>query len=120
MKDRLALAILLVLSWIILFIFQKYLPIQSAIYVLLFFMSMYVCTVNAAQLHQKRKIKKLIKKGNYKEKLLEQLNYEPFVSIIIPAHNEENVIANTVKSILDNYLEEKIYNLRNLNIYICQ
>lgn len=101
MKDRLALAILLVLSWIILFIFQKYVPIQSAIYVLLFFMSVYVCMVNAAQLHQKRKIKKLIKTKSFKERFFDQSTYEPFVSIIIPAHNEENVIENTVKNILE-------------------
>ena len=60
MKDRLILLILLVLSWIILFIFQKYLPIQSAVYVLLILMSVYSFLMHAAQFHQKRKLKRKI------------------------------------------------------------
>lgn len=100
MKDRLILAILLVLSWIILFVFQKYLPIQSAIYVLLAMMIAYAALIHAADFHKKRKIKKLIKKGEYKDKTLENLNYEPFVSIVIPAHNEEKVIEATINNIL--------------------
>lgn len=100
MKDRLALAVLLVISWIILFIFQKYLPIQSAIYLLLALMTFYLFLIEASQSHQKRKIKKLIKKGVYKGKFTDELNYEPFVSIIIPSHNEEKVIRETVENIL--------------------
>ncbi len=100
LKDRIILAILLVLSWIILFIFHKYMPIQSAIYVLFAFMAIYAALIHVAEFHQRRKIKKLIKKGIYKNKLLENINYEPFVSIIIPAHNEEKVIKDTVKNIL--------------------
>ncbi len=100
MKNRIILSILLVLSWIILFIFQKYLPIQSAIYVLFAFMITYAFLIHAADFHKKRKIKKLIQKGVYKGKTLEDLNYEPFVSIVVPAHNEEKVIENTIKNIL--------------------
>ncbi len=100
MKDRLILSILLVLSWIILFIFQKYVPIQSAIYVLFTLMIAYAALIHAADFHQKRKIKKLIKKGAYKDKTIEDLDYKPFVSIVIPAHNEEKVIQDTVKNIL--------------------
>ena len=100
MRDRIILAILLVLSWIILFVFQKYIPIQSAIYVLFGLMVAYASLIHAAEFHQKRKLKKLIKKGIYKGKTFEELNYEPFVSIIIPAHNEEKVIKDTVENIL--------------------
>lgn len=100
MKDRLALAALLVISWIILFIFQKYVPIQSAIYLLLGFMTFYTVFIEAAQYHQRRKIKKLIKQGLYKGKFTNEVNYEPFVSIIIPAHDEEKVISKTVENIL--------------------
>ena len=100
MRDRLALATLLILSLIILFIFQKYLPIQSAIFILLAFMTFYIFLIETAQLHQRRKIKKMIKQGIYKGKFTNELNYEPFVSIIIPAHNEENVIKDTIKNIL--------------------
>ncbi len=100
LKDRLTLAILLVISWIILFIFQKYMPIQSAVYVLFCFMFLYSLLIYIGEFHKKRKIKKLIKKGLYKDKSLENADYEPFVSIIIPAHNEEKVIKSTIENIL--------------------
>ena len=100
MKDRLILAIRLILSWIILFIFQKYVPIQSAIFVLMIMMGIYAGLIQAAEFHQRRKIKKLIKKGIYEERTFENTNYEPFVSIIIPAHNEEKVIENTIENIM--------------------
>lgn len=100
MKDRLALAVFIAVSWIILFIFQKYVPIQSAVYLLLGFMTLYAVFIEAAQLHQRRKIKKLIKQGIYMGKFTYELNYEPFVSIIIPSHNEEKVIEKTAENIL--------------------
>lgn len=100
MKDRLALAILIIISWVILFIFQKYVPIQSAIYLLLAFMTLYMSLIQLAMSHQKRKIKKLIKKGLYKGRFSFEVNYEPFVSIIVPSHNEENVIRETADNLL--------------------
>ena len=100
MKDRIILAILLIFSWIILFIFHKYMPSQLAIYVFLALMIFYASLIQAAEFHQRRKIKKLIKKGIYKSKNFGNTDYEPFVSIIIPAHNEEKVIEDTVKNIL--------------------
>ena len=100
MKDRLVLAILLIFSWIILFVFQKYLPVQSAIYIVFSIVIIYTFLIHVSMFHNERKIKKLIKKGKYKEITFEGLNYEPFVSIIIPAYNEEKVIKNTVKNIL--------------------
>jgi len=109
MKDRLILSILLILSWIILFIFQKYVPIQSAIYVLFGLMIGYAVLIHAADFHKKRKIKKLMKKGAYKGKTFEDMENEPSVSIVIPAHNEENVIEETIKNILS--LDYKNYEL---------
>lgn len=100
MKDRLALLTFLIISWITLFIFQKYLPIQSAMYILLGFATFYLALIQISMSHQKRKIKRLIKKGLYKGKFNEEVNYEPFISIVIPAHNEENVIKNTIDNIL--------------------
>ena len=47
----------------------------------------------AATKYQKRKLKKHPPVINE--------NYKPFVSIMIPAHNEEYVIANTVENILN-------------------
>ena len=42
--------------------------------------------------HHKRKIQRLIKKGLYKGKFNDELNYEPFVSIIIPAQHYKHYI----------------------------
>jgi len=100
MKDRLVLAGLLIVSWIILFIFQKYVPFQSAVYLLFGLMTLYLVLIESSQLHQKRKIKKLIKKGLYLGKFTAEVNYEPFVSIVIPSHNEEKVIRDTIENIL--------------------
>jgi 1,2-diacylglycerol 3-beta-glucosyltransferase len=55
-------------------------------------MVIYAGLLQAAQYHQKRKFKKSPPKLD--------TGYEPFVSILIPAHNEENVIENTVLNIL--------------------
>ncbi|OGH98096.1 MAG: hypothetical protein A2104_05605 [Candidatus Melainabacteria bacterium GWF2_32_7] len=92
MKDRITLAILIIFLWIFLIIFQKYIPAPSSIYIVLGFMAFYAILIQTAQYHQKRKLKKHpIKLDN---------TYEPFVSILIPAHNEENVIENTLLNIL--------------------
>ena len=92
MKDRITLAILIILLWIFLLIFQKYIPVPSSIYIVLGFMGFYALLIHVAQYHQKRKLKK------HPPKL--DTNYEPFVSILIPAHNEESVIEDTVLNIL--------------------
>jgi len=92
LKDRITLAILIIFLWIFLIIFQKYIPAPSSIYIVLGFMAFYAILIQTAQYHQKRKLKKHpIKLDN---------TYEPFVSILIPAHNEENVIENTLLNIL--------------------
>lgn len=92
MKDRITLAVLILFLWIFLFIFQKYLPLQSSIFILVGFMVFYALLLHAAQSHQKRKMKK-------KPPVIDD-KYEPFVSILIPAHNEENVIAKTIENII--------------------
>ncbi|MFH0702369.1 MAG: glycosyltransferase family 2 protein [bacterium] len=100
MKDRLVLAGLIILLWLLLIIFQKYTPVQSSIFIVLGFMAGYAFLLQIAQFHQKRKTKKALPKLNK--------DYEPFVSILIPAHNEENVIENTILNIflLDYYKYE--------------
>ncbi len=100
MKDRIVLGILIILSWAVLIILQKYVPIPSPIFILLGFMVVYALLIQAAQYHQRRKIRKLIKKGLYEKIESEKKQYKPFVSILIPAHNEEFVIKETVDNIL--------------------
>lgn len=92
MKDRITLAILLILLWAVLFIFQKYTPVQSSIYIVLGFMGLYAFLIQLAQSHQKRWNKRKFSQAD--------LNYKPFISILIPAHNEEFVIKDTVDNIL--------------------
>ena len=99
MKDRLVLGSLIILSWAILIFVQKYVPIPSPIYILLGVMVLYTCLIQAAQYHQKRKKRKLIKKGLFEIAEAEKREYKPFVSILIPAHNEEFVIKETIDNI---------------------
>ena len=100
MKDRFVLGILIILSWAVLIILQKYVPIPSPIYILLGVMVLYTLLIQAAQYHQKRKKRKLIKKGLFEKIEAEKREYKPFVSILIPAHNEEFVIKDTIDNVL--------------------
>ena len=54
-------------------------------------MTLYGVYTSLALRHRKRKLKKQPEVINE--------NYKPFVSIMIPAHNEESVITNTVENI---------------------
>lgn len=99
MKDRIVLGILILLSWAVLIIVQKYIPIPSPVYILLGVMVVYALLIQAAQYHQKRKKRKLIKKGLFEKMEAEKREYKPFVSILIPAHNEELVIKDTIDNI---------------------
>ena len=109
LKDRFVLGILIVLSWAVLIILQKYVPIPSPIYILLGVMVVYALLIQAAQYHQKRKKRKLIKKGLFEKIEAEKREYKPFVSILIPAHNEEFVIKETIDNILSiNYEQFEI------------
>jgi len=100
LKDRFVLGILIILSWAVLIILQKYVPIPSPIYILLGVMVLYTLLIQAAQYHQKRKKRKLIKKGLFEKIEAEKREYKPFVSILIPAHNEEFVIKDTIDNVL--------------------
>ena len=97
MKDRLILGTILILSLGMLLVLQKYVPIPSPVYILLGVMFSYAVLIQAAQYHQKRKKRKLLKKRIVDN---EKKVYRPFVSILVPAHNEEFVIKDTVKNLL--------------------
>lgn len=98
MKDRIVLGILIILSWFVLLILQKSISIPSPIFILLGVMFSYAVLIQAAQYHQKRKKRKLLKKRDKNE--AEKKKYRPFVSILIPAHDEEFVIKDTIENIL--------------------
>lgn len=94
-KDRVTLAFLLLFLWAFLFLFQKFIPNRSSIYIVLTFMAVYALMLHLAQYHRRRKLRKSAKKDNTSELQA----YQPFVSILIPAHNEEKVIGNTLDNI---------------------
>lgn len=99
MKSRLVLLIILILLMTFLFVFQNFFDNFYASAVLIGIMVGYCLFMQVATKHRERKLRKNPPEINP--------NYKPFISIMIPAHNEENVIKNTVENITsvdyDNY-----------------
>ena len=92
MRERLLLFFILFGLGVFLYIFQNHIDTTKGFVVLCACMVVYGLYSIAATKYQIRKNKKyppIINK-----------NYKPFVSVLIPAHNEEGVIANTVENIL--------------------
>ncbi len=92
MRERILLFIILSLLGVFLFIFQNYVNTVVGFLILCGCMTVYGLYSIAATKYQKRKLKKHPQVINE--------NYKPLVSIMIPAHNEEDVISNTVENIL--------------------
>ena len=92
MRERILLFIILSCLGVFLFIFQNYVNTVVGFLILCACMVTYGLYSIAATKYQKRKLKKHPQVVNE--------NYKPFVTIMIPAHNEEDVIANTVENIL--------------------
>lgn len=93
MRERILLFIILSLLGVFLFIFQNYVNTFVGFLILCGCMVVYGLYSIAATKYEKRKLKKHPPVINE--------NYKPFVSIMIPAHNEEYVIENTVENILN-------------------
>ncbi len=90
MKERILLFLIVLGLTAFIYIFQSYTVWGLAILVSI--MSIYALFTTVAT-----KIKKRIALKKPKEK---NENYKPFISIMIPAHNEESVISNTVETVL--------------------
>lgn len=99
MKDRLKLLIIICCLLAFLIVFQNYFNMFYAIIFLICFMSLYMLYMYIAVKHQRRKLRK--------NPLVYDENYKPMISIMVPCHNEHEVIEDTVKNILsvdyDNY-----------------
>ena len=91
MRERILLFIILSFLGVFLFIFQNYVNTAIGFCILCVVLSIYGLYSIAATKYRKRKLKKHPPVINE--------NYKPFVSIMIPAHNEEYVIRNTVDNI---------------------
>lgn len=93
MKDRVTLLFILCFLLAFLIVFQNYFNTTWAIIFLVLFMSLYMVYMYIAVKHQRRKLKKC--PCVYNE------NVAPFISILIPCHNESVVIKETVENILN-------------------
>jgi len=93
MKERITLLIIISFLIAFLIVFQNYFDTMWAIILLVGFMCMYSFYMHLAAKYRKRKNKKSPPIINY--------DYKPFVSILVPCHNEEDVIEKTALNILD-------------------
>ena len=92
MRERLLLFFILFGLGVFLYIFQNHVDTTKGFVILCACMVVYGLYSIAATKYQTRK--------NKKRPPIINENYKPFVSIMIPAHNEEGVITNTVENIL--------------------
>ncbi|MBQ8476496.1 glycosyltransferase family 2 protein [bacterium] len=93
MKERIVLLVIISLLVAFLIVFQNYFNTLWAIIFLIGFMALYSIYMYLVTKYRKRKERKNPPVLNY--------DYHPFVSILIPCHNEESVIENTAKNILN-------------------
>ena len=92
MKDRITLLIIFVGLAVILYIYQYHFNTIWGLVSLVGAMFVYSIYMVVADKHRKRKLRKNPQVINE--------NYKPFVTIMVPAHNEASVIADTVENIL--------------------
>ena len=93
MKDRVTLLSILCFLLAFLVIFQNYFNTTWAIIFLVMFMALYMIYMYIAVKHQRRKLRK--------NPVVYNENLAPFISILIPCHNEAVVIKETVENILN-------------------
>lgn len=91
MKERLLLFSILLALWTFLYVFQYRVNTIWGLVILLCLMALYGVYTSMALRHRNRKLSK--------NPELPDESYKPFVSIMIPAHNEEAVIAHTVENV---------------------
>ncbi len=92
MKERVILFTIIFGLGIFLYIFQSYFNTVWGLAFLCLCMTIYALFTNLAYTLKKRILKK------YPQVINE--DYKPFVTVMIPAHNEESVIASTIENIL--------------------
>ena len=92
MRERILLFIILSCLGVFLYVFQNYVNTVVGFVILCACMVVYGLYSLAATKYQKRKLKM--------HPIVVNENFKPFVTVMIPAHNEESVITNTVENIL--------------------
>ncbi len=93
MRDRLVLLAIIILIGLILAFIHLLIPVETGnLLIVLLLMVLYTIGLSAAFSHHNRRNKKRPQRLNW--------NYEPSICVVIPAHNEETVIAKTVENVL--------------------
>jgi len=92
MKERIVLLLIILGLGMFLYVFQNYFNTLWGLVLLCVGMVIYAIYLQLATIHKKRKLKK-------NPKVINQ-NYKPFVTVMIPSHNEDSVITATVENIL--------------------
>ena len=101
MKERVVLLIIISFLIAFLIVFQNYFDTMWAIIFLIGFMSLYTLYMYVAAKYRKRKDKKNPPVLNY--------DFKPFISVLIPCHNEQDVIEETALNVLNlNYKDFEI------------
>lgn len=98
MKERIVLFSIIFGLGVFIYVFQNYFNTLWGLVFLCGMMVIYAIYLHLATIHKKRKLKKNPQTVN--------ANYKPFISIMIPAHNEENVITKTVENVLELHYEK--------------
>ena len=93
MKERILLFTIVFGLGVFVYIFQSYFNTVWGFALLCTFMFIYAMFMNLAYKLQERKLEKHPQVINR--------DYKPFVTVMIPAHDEEGVITNTVQNILN-------------------
>ncbi len=93
MKERILLFTIVFGLGVFIYIFQSYFNTVWGLAFLCTFMFIYAVFMNLSYKLQKRKLEKFPQVINK--------DYKPFVSVMIPAHNEEGVISATVQNVLN-------------------
>lgn len=92
MRERILLFVILSCLGVFLYVFQNYVNTVVGFLILCACMVTYGLYSVAATKYKARKLRK--------NPIVVNEDFKPFVSILIPAHNEEHVIANTVENVL--------------------
>ena len=103
MKERIVLLTIISSLLVFLYCFQNYMERPSAIMTILGIIAVYSTYMQIAYKHRKRQNKKHPVEKNY--------DYTPYVTIMIPCHNEAEVIEKTIENIsaIDYPLYYKIF-----------
>ena len=91
MKERIVLLTIIVGIFIFLIVFQNYFNTFWATILLMTLMVIYLTFAQLAYTHKARR---------YRNRNLDNPNYKPFVSVLIPAHNEASVIEKTIDNVM--------------------